>query len=155
MSATAHFNLDILAARSTMVKPGAKKTVKTAFTRAKRRGAKTELVKELPSVLAADLSKASAEELELYADALILASHQDDEQLADDAESFALLEGAVGEEEPTPAVLMGSLPDWMLEQIEAAKGNAFDMLALFEVKSPSPKAAISMVDEPADEALYA
>ena len=42
---------------------------------------------------------------------------------------------------------MGSLPDWMLLQLESANGDAFATLSLFEAKSVSPKSRISIEDE--------
>lgn len=42
----------------------------------------------------------------------------------------------LGQEDPIPAHLAGSLPDWMLDQIEASGGNAFDTLSLFECRAP-------------------
>lgn len=150
MSATALWNLDLLTARSQDFKPGVKKLVKSAISRAQRRGAKRDVAQEATQALTGDLSQLTPDELELYADALLQASHLAEEAPADD--SFILeLEAIVFDEPAVPSNLLGSLPDWMIAQVEAANGSAFDLLSLFEAKCPSPKAAISMDDE----ALYA
>lgn len=35
-----------------------------------------------------------------------------------------------------PPDVVGGMPDWMLDQIEASGGNAFDTLSLFECRAP-------------------
>lgn len=155
MSATSFALLDVLNARSANTKAGFKKSVKATASRAARRSANVNLAKDLEQAMAGDLSNATAEELERYADAMLWGFPPDDTQSTDDAQSFAMLEGVAGQEEPVPAELLGALPSWMVEQLDAAKGNAFDLLALFESKRVSPTAAISMVDEAAEELFYA
>ncbi len=153
MSATALFIQDQLYTRSQFAKPGAKKLVKRNLARAERRVGRNELLKAasaLDTELKA-LESMTADELEAYADAMLTAT-QPNEHLDDDSLEFeALLAENNAEPEGVPLHLQGSLPDWMLSELEQARGDAFALLSLFEAKRPSPKAAISTEDE----ALYA
>lgn len=152
MSATAYWHLSHLDTRSQFAKPGLKKLIKSTFSRAQRRGAKRDVARETTLALATDLSSMTPDELELYADALLQASHLDDVQPDGDSHWPEEEQSFIAEEPSIPCNLQGALPDWMLAQMEAAKGSAFELLSLFESKgNPSPKAAISMDDE----ALYA
>ncbi len=149
MSANSQWTLDLLYTRSQFAKPGLKKLIKSVSARAQRRGAKRQLAQETV-VAESDLRQMSADELESYADQF-LASHQ--ESPVDDDESFIreIHAHATDDDAGLPSHLLGALPDWMLNRLEAARGDAFELLSLFEAKSVSPKAAISNEDE----ALYA
>ncbi len=152
MSATALFIQDQLYTRSQFAKPGAKKLVKRNLARAERHVARREL-QQAAAVLDTELKaleSMTAEELEAYADAMLVAT-QPDEHCDDGLDFEALLADENAEPEGVPLLLQGSLPDWMLTELEQARGDAFALLSLFEAKRPSPKAAISMEDE----ALYA
>ncbi len=154
MSATSQFIADHLYTRSQFAKPGSKKAVKSGLSRAERRKGKLQLVGEMLQLVppSGDLRDLSADDLELYADHLLSGSRPED-VFDEGDEFFGILTSDVSFDEPAgvPLHLQGSLPDWMLQQLEDANGDAFAALSLFEAKSPSPKAAISMADEP----LYA
>lgn len=155
MSATSYYIQDTLYVRSQNAKPGVKKLIKSNLSRAARKQAKRKLAEELltlPPVLSVtDLQNLTPEELDVYADALLLASRPEDEVSCYDEEFDSVMDALSDEPQSIPLNLQGSLPDWMLLQLEDANGDAFASLTLFEAKRPSPKAAISMEDE----ALYA
>ena len=92
------------------------------------------------------LKTLDAGDLELYADWLLDDFPESDADL-DGSEDAELNVHCDEEPEGLPNILLGSLPDWMLSKLEEANGDAFEMLSLFEAKSLSPKAAISMEDE--------
>ncbi len=153
MSATSPFLKSCLLRRSQDVRPGVKKLIKSDLTRAQRQTAKRSLAGEIrtmaPLTSLPDLNDLSPAELELYADAFLLASRPEDEAFYDTEGSNDLTPQDFFAEAPAnvPLHLLGALPDWMVAQLEAANGDAFAALSLFEAKSPSPKAAISMEDE--------
>jgi hypothetical protein len=152
MSATSYYIQETLCLRSQHVKPGVKKLVKSNLSRVQRQRAKRQLTGEVQALVTPEslrLHDLTCNELEAYADALLLASRPEDECYDESFDAVAdyELERAL----EVPSLLMGALPDWMIRQLEEANGDAFAVLSLFEAKSPSPKAAISMVDEP----LYA
>lgn len=155
MSANSQFIADHLYTRSQFAKPGSKKAVKAGLSRAERRKGKLQLVGEMLQLkpVSSDLRDLSADDLELYADHLLMGSRPDDHVSDESDNFFGDLSSEVFVDEPAgvPLHLQGSLPDWMLQQLEDANGDAFASLSLFEAKSPSPRAAISTVDEP----LYA
>lgn len=130
-------------------KAGVKKFAKTCISRSERRTAGKQLVQEVALMASPEaLRNMSSDELEVYAD-MFLADFPSDLDLDADDESSdvnALILSA-SEHEELPATLLGSLPDWMLAELTAAKGDAFVSLSLFESKRLSPRAAISMVDE--------
>jgi hypothetical protein len=130
-----------------------KKFTKVCVSRSARRSAGKQLVKEVSLMASPEaLRDMSSDELELYADMFLADSPSDRNIYADEEplDDNALILSA-SEHDELPATLVGSLPDWMLAELTAAKGDAFVSLSLFESKRLSPRAAISMVDEP----LYA
>lgn len=161
-----------LECRSQYVRPGVRKFAKTALSRAQRRAAKVELVAspELysedasvnvsvpyvrPGVRENSVDSTVAIDLEAWADDFLAAAQPDEAELPGLTEEE--LAGAEAEMEELEAIrrmplhLIGSLPDWILEQLEQAEGDAFAHLSLFENRKPSTTpAAISMVDERMD-----
>lgn len=166
MSPLSHAAESVLATRSQFAKAGARKATKTTLSRAARQKANALLDKEvlalqqsmnearalqrlMSDVASHDLHSLSNAELEAWADAMVA----DDAEAAMDREyeeadaASDLLDQSLCDEAQVPLHLQGSLPDWMLAQLEDANGDAFAALSLFEAKNPSPKVAISMVDE--------
>lgn len=156
MSASAsNHNLEtMLDCRSQFVRPGVRKFAKTALSRAARRAGKAELTYS-PELLG--LSNASPDalddlSLDQWADAILQAAQpcevaSDDLTEEDYASANAVVESELEAAIQVPLHLVGSLPDWMLDQLEGAKGDAFAHLSLFEQKSSTKPAAISMEDE--------
>lgn len=161
----------VLECRSQYVRPGLRKFAKTASSRAQRRAAKVELVAspELysegasvnfsvpyvrPGVRENSVDNFAEIDLEAWADDFLAAAQPEEDELPGLTE--AELAGAEAEMEELEAIrrmplhLLGSLPDWILEQLEQAEGDAFAHLSLFEKKSNTTPAAISMVDERMD-----
>lgn len=151
--------------RSQDTRPGVRKFAKTALSRAQRRAAKVALVTapELtPDRTPADpyvrlgVRQSAVEDfvgidLEAWADDFLADAQPEEDALPGLTEQeLASAEAEMEELEAirqTPLHLIGSLPDWILEQLEAAEGDAFAHLSLFEKKSNTTPAAISMVDE--------
>lgn len=128
--------------------PGIKRYTKTCLSRAARRDASNQIVKEVQMLASSEaLQHMSAAELESYADWLLEDSNETCTAADTDLDTEMLLESF--EEGELPATLVGSLPDWMLNKLEAAKGDAFELLSLFEAKSASPKAVFLTDDEAA------
>lgn len=163
MSAINHDAICALENRSMYARAGVRKAAKTRYVRADRKRGKAEIAQEvaaLPQVLdipvRASVWDASPADLEAMADDILARADfgcEMDElaKFERELESARLLEQVTEESSRIPLHLQGSLPDWMLERLEEANGSSFEELSLFEAKSPSPKAAISMDDE----ALYA
>lgn len=127
----------------------AKKHAKVAMNRAQRHEANKQLVASLePLDLKRDLSAMNSQELERYADWFLEDSLPDEADCQCD-ECLGIELQAQSDTAPAklPSYLVGSLHDWMLVELEAANGDAFASLSLFESKSASPKAAISTVDD--------
>lgn len=163
MSATSYATENCLDFRSSASKPGARKFAKTRYVRAQRKQANKSVAQEIQLLNPAlvdptELHELSEAEMDAYANWL-LAQNADEyyENFVDpaidsvDAALDETVEQVQHELSRVPLYLEAALPDWMISQLQAANGNAFDVLSLFEAKSPSPKAAISMEDE----ALYA
>lgn len=154
-----HVCESVLAARSMHSRAGVRKAAKRLTNRANRRVAVKMTKDEALALLAtpaADIENFTEEQSKAYADAMLFIAEQEAADELSQAEQVYLefeasLEEHAMQEKGIPLNLLGALPDWMLEQIQAARGNAFDELSLFEAKSASPKARISMEDE----ALYA
>ena len=155
MSTTSYFIKDHLDSRSQYAKPGVKKLVKSLLSRVARKSAKLNLVGEIQTLVSSkspfgvqNLRELTAAELDDYADFLLQGSPTDD-GLDGDGSSDLDVTSEFFADEPNgvSSPLLGSLPDWLIAQIQDANGSAFAMLSLFEAKSPSPKAAISMEDE--------
>lgn len=175
MSAINHDAICALETRSMYVRAGYRKAAKTRYVRAERKRGKAEVAQEVASLpltldTSANLSAwaDSPEALEAMADEILrraevgfeadelarygledlgMLPKMCDEAAARELESFRMLEQLSEVSSRIPLHLQASLPDWMLERLEDANGSAFDVLSLFEAKSPSPKAAISMDDE--------
>lgn len=147
MSATAAYIQDLLYIRSQYAKAGLKKRVKSSLSRAQRSAAKREVARETTLALMDNLAGLSSDELELCADAFLQASHLDDAQPERDTDEVLERSAFLSEAPNIPYTLQGSLPDWMLEQMEAANGSAFELLSLFESKRVSPQAAYPTEDE--------
>lgn len=154
-----HVCESVLATRSMHSRAGVRKAAKRLTNRAHRRVA-VKMTKDealaLLSTPAADIENFTEEQSKAYADAMLFIAEQEAADELSQAEQVYLdfeasLEEHAMQETGIPLNLLGALPDWMLEQIQAARGNAFDELSLFEAKSASPKARISTEDE----ALYA
>jgi hypothetical protein len=144
-----NFSYDILDYRAQYLRPGVKKVAKTAQARVKRRLGKTQLADEVHTLhqTPRNLQDLSPAELEAYADWLL----DDDvpasiDCMEDDGIDLSRV-NADDDHTAIPLHLVGSLPDWMLNELEAANGSAFDTLSLFEAKRISPIARISMEDE--------
>lgn len=155
MSATAQHAEGFLDLRSMFARPGVRKAVKETYARAKRRQGKKELATEVTQLMVAsddELKAMTPDELEAYADTLFLDSAlPEDFSECDCLDCEAERASLENDVQPIPAYLEGSLPDWMLQEVQAAQGNSLELLSLFEAKRPSPKAAISTEDD----ALYA
>lgn len=140
--------------RSADCKPGVRKFAKTSMNRAARKRGKDSVVAQVGFELAArplpmdpmELHLLDQDALEAYADHLLGLNAEAYNPYTEDDELLAQERNE--EEQPeVPLHLQGALPDWMISALESARGNAFDMLSLFESKTPSPKAVISMEDE--------
>lgn len=155
MSATAQHAEGFLDLRSMFARPGVRKAVKETYARAKRRQGKKELASEVTQLMVAsddELKTMTPDELEAYADTFFLDSAlPEDDSECDCLDCEAERASLENDVQAMPAYLEGSLPDWMLQEVQAARGNSLELLSLFEAKRPSPKAAISTEDE----ALYA
>lgn len=151
MSASSfHTTESVLATRSMYAKSGTRKKVKVSCARLERRAAEGQVRKEVQALDFAALSAMSPAELEAQADQWLDAywfdAHDRDDVMLDDEPEVVL---AIDEEPELPLALQASLPDWMLSEMERAKGNAFELLSLLEAKPVSPKARFF------DDALYA
>lgn len=160
MSATSYFIADALNYHGVHLRAGVKKTVKKGLSRAQRNKSKTELAGEVSSLRSGDLHQVrlldrhvnSQAALDEYASWLLQSApvessddyydYDEEPRLSENEESLEI-----------PLYLQGALPDWMLNELEAANGDAFNVLSMFEAKRPSPKAAFDI--SVADEALYA
>lgn len=159
VSPLSHVCESVLATRSMHSRAGVRKTAKRLTNRANRRVSEKMTKEEALALLAtpaADIENFNEEQSQAYANAMLFIAEQEAADELSKAEQVYLdfeasLEEHAIQEKGMPLNLEGALPDWMLDQLKAARGNAFDELSLFEAKSASPKARISMEDE----ALYA
>lgn len=146
MSAISFCTESALDFRGQFIKAGVRKAAKTTLSRATRRAANRQITQEVKALSEEQLQDLSADELELYADQLLAAQALKDGLSDLDAQSSEE-DGFFDYTSEPPLHLQGSLPDWMLHELEAAKGDAFALLSLFEAKSPSPKAAFLTDDD--------
>lgn len=135
--------------RSMHSHPGVRKYAKAAASRSSRRAAKQTVSVEI----AMSVAKPSQLELTLMADDLLandilMRAHvMDEEEPELDLDADEDIRHVLDMGSEIPALLEGSLPDWMLDQIEASRGSAFDHLSLFEAKSARRQAVFACDDE--------
>lgn len=116
---------------------GVKKTVKKMLNRGTRRAGKHTLLSDVALLDASSLKDASLAELDAWADAFLAADTMTQTTVFDAEPTLMELAMDLDLDDRyarIPAGLTGSLPDWMLEKLESAQGNAMDHLSLFEVK---------------------
>lgn len=147
MSQANWYTAQALDVRAQDTRPGVRKYAKAAASRSSRRAAKQTVSVEI----AMSVAKPSQLELTLMADDLLandilMRAHvADEEELDLDADED--IRHVLEMSSEIPALLEGSLPDWMLDQIEASRGSAFDHLSLFEAKSARRQAVFACDDE--------
>lgn len=156
MSAKSYFvesQLDIRARRPGMpsnsrTKPWAKR----AANKATRKAEQARLDVDLQALRTESTSTLGlcSDELEALADRFLrLAAPAPvvEDELDDDVGQLDLhTEGDI------PAELLGGLPDWMLSSLDAAKGNAFDYLSMFETRQlPTARALRAASGQLAEE----
>lgn len=147
MSASSFINTDLLTTRARRSGvPGmtsAKKFAKKCAAKSTRRTGESTILKEVNLMANPDaLRQMSADEMEDFATAFLAHAHDPEQEYCDVDEEDNLLMLTAEDHAAIPANLEGVLPDWMLEQLTAANGNAFDALSLFEAKSATTQAAI-------------
>lgn len=149
MSLSNWYHSQPLFLRAQETRPGVRKQAKTAAIRCDRRAAKQSVAVEI----AMSVAKPSQLELTLMADDLLandilMRAHvMDEEEPELDLDADEDIRHVLDLGSEIPALLEGSLPDWMLEQIEASRGSAFDHLSLFEAKSARRPAVFACDDE--------
>lgn len=157
MSVFSRLSVLALESRSQHCSPGVRKQVKAALSRARRRAARKEDADAaadtfLNDALSDDLLGFTDDEMSFFQSAGLLDANRDHEDAQHDADLQILCqdlsEAAVGQ---LPAYLVGSLPDWMLNELEQANGSALEEQLLFEVQSRTTQAARLT----ADDAMYA
>lgn len=149
MSQANWYTAQALDVRAQDTRPGVRKYAKAAASRSSRRAAKQTVSVEI----AMSGAKPSQLELTLMADDLLandilMRAHvADEEELELDLDADEDIRHVLEMGSEIPALLEGSLPDWMLDQIEASRGSAFDHLSLFEAKSARRQAVFACDDE--------
>lgn len=140
MSHTAYFNTDVLSFRSRRsessrgnwcVPAGLKRHVKRGLAKVSRAQGKRSVVQSLTTGV---MSIEAAEEQVILRPQAYVSMDYDDVALA------ALpVCGSLDDELPyEPSLLeQASLPDWMLEMLEASNGSSFEHLTLFEQRERS------------------